>query len=141
MFLILQQRRGTAGVELCSASCCAWEERREGRRREGGRKGKKRKREKEKGEKKKERERERETVGAIRGGGQPRALRRSAGRRRARGTRGGGNKEGTLIDSGVVMCGERGNRETGQGLALVSGRLIAGTRFRELRRKKNFGVI
>ena len=34
------------------------------------------------------------------------ALRRSTGRRCARGTRGGGNKEGTLIDSGVVMCGE-----------------------------------
>ena len=72
------QRRGTAGIELCSASCCAWEERREGRRREGGRKRKekRKKRKREKGKRKMEREKERErerAVGGIRGGGRPRA--------------------------------------------------------------------
>ena len=71
-----------------------------------------------------------------------RALRRSTGRRCARGTRGGGNKEGTLIDSGVVMCGERGKRETGQELVLVSGRQIAGKNFGGSgSRTEGFGMI
>jgi len=95
-----------------------------------GREGKRRRRreikEKEKGKKKKRGEGKRER----RGGGRPRA---AVGwsttctrneRRREQG--------GMQIDSGVVMCGERGRGETGQGLVLVSGRRIAGTRFREI---------
>ena len=66
------QRRGMAGVELCSASCGAWERKEE--EGEGGKgRREKKKREKEK-RKRKWRERERErAVGGVRGGGRPRA--------------------------------------------------------------------
>ena len=67
------QRRGTASVELYSASCCAWERKEEeGEGGKGRREKKKREKEKGKGKRKMERERDR-VVGGIRGGGRPRA--------------------------------------------------------------------